>query len=76
VTQPMPNGHGAVDHLLDAEVPAITLPTTDRGKVDLAGLGRPRTVLYVYPMIGRPGMPAPDGRGPGPAVGVLGVGGG
>jgi len=27
----------------------------------LAQLGQPRTVLYLYPMTARPGVPLPDG---------------
>jgi peroxiredoxin len=58
---PAPQDDGAADHLPGTVLPSTTLPTTDRRTVDLATLGRPRAVLYVYPMTGRPGVPSPDG---------------
>src|SRR5207344_1450547 len=42
-------------------VPALTLPATDGRQVGLATLGSGRTVLYVYPMTGRPGVDLPAG---------------
>jgi len=39
----------------------VTLPTTDGSMVGLAALGAGRTVLYVYPLTGRPGVDLPEG---------------
>lgn len=58
---PAPPDDGAADHLPGSAVPALALPTTDRREVDLAALGQPRAVLYVYPKTGRPDVPSPDG---------------
>ncbi len=60
---PVPTDDGAADHLPGLALPSIALPSTAGGTVSLDGLGgdRPRTVLYVYPMTGRPGVPVPDG---------------
>jgi peroxiredoxin len=37
------------------------LPTTARASVDLAGLGPGRTVIYLYPLTGRPEVDLPAG---------------
>jgi peroxiredoxin len=58
---PVPQDDGAADNLPGTAVPPLTLPTTDRRQVNLAALGQPRAVLYIYPMTGRPGVPSPDG---------------
>jgi peroxiredoxin len=60
---PVPTNDGAADHLPGLALPSITLPSTAGGTVSLDGLGRerPRTVLYVYPMTGRPGAVLPEG---------------
>jgi peroxiredoxin len=60
---PVPEDDGAADHLPGLALPAVELPSTGGGRVALDGLGRarPRTVLYVYPMTGRPGADLPDG---------------
>jgi len=42
-------------------MPAMTLPTSDGGAVDLAALGTERTVIYLFPMTGRPGTDLPAG---------------
>ena len=39
----------------------LTLPSTRVEAAALASLGKSRSVLYVYPMTGRPGVPNPDG---------------
>ncbi len=57
---PAPIDDGAAAHLTGAAWPAIALPATDGRAVDLSaptGL----TVVYVYPMTGRPDRPLPDG---------------
>ena len=58
---PAPVDDGAAAHLPGTALPAVVLPATDGGEVDLAGLGPGRTVLYVYPMTGRPDVALPDG---------------
>jgi peroxiredoxin len=60
---PVPSDDGAADHLPGLALPPIELASTDGGTVSLDGLGRhrPRTVLYVYPMTGRPGADLPEG---------------
>jgi peroxiredoxin len=42
-------------------MPAVVLPATDGAGVDLSDLGPDRSVLFVYPLSGRPGVPLPDG---------------
>lgn len=57
---PPPADDGGAAHLLGARLPALPLPATDGGGVDLAalaGLG----VLYFYPRTGRPDEPLPEG---------------
>jgi peroxiredoxin len=58
---PVPADDGAARHLPGRAMPAITLARTDGGEADLAGLGDGRTVLYLYPMTGRPGTALPTG---------------
>jgi peroxiredoxin len=60
---PVPHDDGAADHLPGLALPAAELPATTGSAVSLDQLGRatPRTVLYVYPMTGRPGVALPDG---------------
>ena len=58
---PAPEDDGAADHLVGLEVPAITLTGTGGGQVALDDLGPGRTVLYVYPLSGKPGIDLPDG---------------
>lgn len=58
---PAPVDDGAAAHLPGTALPALVLPATDGTRVGLAELGAGRTVLYVYPMTGRPGVPLPDG---------------
>ena len=60
---PVPEDDGAADHLPGLTLPAVELASTAGGTVSLDGLGRrpARTVLYVYPMTGRPGADLPEG---------------
>jgi peroxiredoxin len=58
---PRPIDDGAADHLPGMAMPSIALPATGGAPVDLAGLGAGRSVVYVYPMSGRPGVALPDG---------------
>ena len=58
---PVPEDDGAADHLPGRPMPALTLPATDGSQVQLAALGAGRTVIYLYPMTGRPGVDLPAG---------------
>jgi peroxiredoxin len=58
---PAPVDDGAADHLPGSEVPAVALPSTLGGEVDLARAARERLVVYVYPRTGVPGQPLLDG---------------
>jgi len=58
---PVPEDDGAADHLPGMSMPSLVLPATDGTSVDLADLGPGRTVLYLYPMTGQPGVDLPAG---------------
>jgi peroxiredoxin len=61
---PVPEDDGAADHLPGLEIPpALTLPSTQGGDVELAALasGSDLVVSYVYPRTGVPGEPSPAG---------------
>ena len=58
---PVPVDDGAADHLPGSPVPALELPSTQGGTVELAGLARGLLVAYVYPRTGTPGEPLPAG---------------
>jgi peroxiredoxin len=58
---PVPVDDGAASHLPGRAMPALALPATDGRPVALGALGRGRTVVYIYPMTGRPGVDLPDG---------------
>lgn len=57
---PEPVDDGAADHLTGMRLPAIPLPSTGGGRVDLAALPG-TTVVYCYPMTGRPDRELPEG---------------
>ena len=57
---PPPVDDGAADHLPGLRVPRITLPATTGQDVRLWEPGG-RTVLYIYPMTGRPDVDLPEG---------------
>jgi peroxiredoxin len=57
---PVPVDDGACDHLPGLPVPALPLPATSGGEVDLAGLPG-RTVVYCYPRTGDPTQDPPPG---------------
>ena len=59
-TLPAPVDDGATRHLPGARIPSVALPATGGGTVDLSTLGG-RTVVYVYPRTGKPGVPNPEG---------------
>jgi len=50
---PVPEDDGAADHLPGMELPDLSLPATDGATVTLGDLPA-HTVIYVYPMTGRP----------------------
>jgi peroxiredoxin len=58
---PVPIDDGAADHLVGLPAPRLSLPSTNGGVVALDALGPGRTVLYLYPMTGRPGVALPPG---------------
>ncbi|MGP6173634.1 MerR family DNA-binding transcriptional regulator [Corynebacterium sp. A21] len=58
---PVPEDDGAADHLPGMPIPGLQLPTSDGGSVSLNELGPGRTVIYFYPLTGRPGVDLPEG---------------
>ena len=57
---PAPLPDGACGHLTGLALPSLALPATAGPPVDLAALPG-RSVVYCYPMTGRPGVALPDG---------------
>jgi peroxiredoxin len=57
---PAPNDDDAAKHLIGMPVPSIPLPSTDGRTIDLASLPG-TTIVYAYPMTGKPDVPLPDG---------------
>lgn len=57
---PVPPADGACDHLPGTRLPAVPLPSTAGGTIDLAAVPG-LVVAYFYPMTGRPGVPLPAG---------------
>jgi peroxiredoxin len=51
----------AAGHLVGRALPALMMRSTAGGVVTLTDRGEARTVLYLYPMTGRPGVPLPNG---------------
>jgi peroxiredoxin len=58
---PVPADDGAADHLAGARLPALALPSTRGGVVDLSNAGVGKAVFYCYPLTGTPGVPLPTG---------------
>jgi peroxiredoxin len=58
---PAPEDDGAADHLAGMAVPHLELRSTGGRAVALDQPGAGRTVLYIYPMTGQPGVDLPDG---------------
>jgi peroxiredoxin len=56
---PVPTDDGVAAHLPGRQLPAIALPSTAGGFVQLNALGPGWTVLYCYPRTGRPEEPTP-----------------
>src|ERR1700730_278902 len=57
---PVPEDDGAAHHLAGMQLAEVALQATDGTQVDLAKLAG-RTVVYIYPRTGRPGVALPDG---------------
>ena len=57
---PAPQDDGAARHLADLTLPDIALPATSGAPVNLSKLNG-RTVLYIYPRTGVPGVDLPPG---------------
>ena len=57
---PAPGDDGGARHLTGMPVPDLALAATDGGQVNLAKLAG-RTIVYIYPRTGVPGVPLPDG---------------
>jgi peroxiredoxin len=57
---PAPTDDGAADHLPGVRVPSVPLSATSGGKVDLSALSG-KTVVYCYPLTGRPDKNLPQG---------------
>ncbi|MEM7427222.1 MAG: peroxiredoxin [Pseudomonadota bacterium] len=57
---PAPEDDGGAAHLTGMQMPPVPLPGTDGSLVDLSALGG-LSVVYAYPMTGRPDVPLPDG---------------
>ncbi|SHF65756.1 redoxin family protein [Streptoalloteichus hindustanus] len=58
---PVPEDDGEAAHLPGATLPPLELHDTSGAPVRLDALGAGRTVIYVYPLTGRPGTDLPDG---------------
>jgi len=58
---PVPVDDGAADHLAGLAVPDLSLASTDGTTVSIRRLGAGRTIIYVYPLTGRPGVNLPAG---------------
>jgi peroxiredoxin len=58
---PRPIDDGAANHLVGMTMARIRLQSTSDQLVDLAALGDKRTVIYIYPRTGVPGIPLLDG---------------
>lgn len=58
---PVPHDDGAADHLRGRAMPPVRLASTTGETVALDALGAGRSVVYVYPLTGRPGTDLPEG---------------
>src|SRR6266852_120897 len=56
---PVPRDDGGARHLRGMRAPDLALAATDGSSVDLSRLSG-RTVVYIYPRTGRPGVPLRD----------------
>ena len=58
---PVPTDDGKADHLTGSLMPSVVLRGTKGSQVLLDALPQGRTVIYVYPMTGKPGVDLPTG---------------
>jgi peroxiredoxin len=58
---PRPKDDGGARHLRGMAIPDLALPSTSNRLVNLSKITAPRTVVYCYPMTGRPGKALPQG---------------
>jgi peroxiredoxin len=58
---PEPIDDGAAAHLIGRPLPQLALPSTKGRLIDLSALTALTTVVYCYPMTGRPGQALPEG---------------
>ncbi len=58
---PSPEDDGACNHLLGLELPQLSLESTSGQFLSLTDLAKQRSVIYVYPMTGRPDRDLPEG---------------
>ncbi len=58
-TLPAPENDGAAQRIEGFAVPSMALPATDETFIDLSAPGR--SVVFIYPMTGRPDTDLPDG---------------
>jgi peroxiredoxin len=58
---PVPEDDGAAAHLPGRAVPHLELPDTAGGLVPLHALGGGRSIVYCYPLTGRPDRDLPEG---------------
>ena len=57
---PAPEDDGGAAHLVGLRLPALSLPSTQGGVIDL-GQTPGTWVIFCYPLTGRPGVPMPEG---------------
>jgi|SRR5450830_248542 len=57
---PTPIDDGAAAHLQGLQLPNLELSSTSGKRINLGDI-QGRTVIYIYPMTGRPDVPLPDG---------------
>ena len=57
---PIPQDDGAAAHLIGMRIPSIALTSTSGGDVNLGELSG-TSLIYCYPMTGRPDTPLPQG---------------
>src|ERR1700731_4180361 len=58
---PVPDDDGAADHLAGVQSPELTLISTAGEAIHIDALGDGRSVIYLYPLTGRPGTDLPSG---------------
>lgn len=58
---PAPQDDGAADHLPGLPMPQLRLGSSNRQTIDLGALGSGRTIIYLYPRTGQPGVDLPPG---------------